>query len=112
MFRRIAATAASAAIGALALTAGLTSPATAAPPPRHHGHLMLIGAEWTGSGPTTVVTSFRHCVTLAAGEALPMNAHHSNVHRGRAGEALAEAGNLVVPLAPLSPYTGCASFEK
>jgi len=107
MNRRICA---AAALGALAIsTVGLTTPATADDPPLH-GHVMLVGAEFTGTGPGTVITSIRNCVTLAAGKQLPLHVHHSSVHRGRAGEALRNAGNLVVPLAPLSPFTGCDDF--
>jgi hypothetical protein len=76
-----------------------------------HGHIMLIGAEFTGVGPGTVITSFRRCITLASGKALALHAHHETVHRGKAGEALRNAGNLVLPLAPLSPFTGCEDFE-
>ena len=109
MMRKIVTTAA---IGALAVaTVNLTSSATADEGPPLHGHIMLIGAVWEGEGPGTVVKSFRRCITLASGNVLSLQAHHQTVHRGQAGEALRAAGNLVIPLAPLSGFTGCGDFE-
>jgi hypothetical protein len=75
---------------------------------------MLIGAELEptgvidpGTGWTIMEVSYDKCVELAAGKILRGTAHHHSVHRGTAGEALAAAGNVVIPLVPFGPYTGC-----
>jgi hypothetical protein len=68
---------------------------------------MLIGAEWTGHGPGTVIHDYRKCVDLASGRSLPNPAHHDNIHEGTAGHAVQKSGHLVVPTAPLTPLTGC-----
>ncbi len=75
-------------------------------PPRH-GHVKLIGLEFNASG---VPIDARKCIALANGNRLPLNAHHAHLHTGRAGEAQRNAGHLVIPLAPLSPFTGCAQI--
>ena len=61
-----------------------------------HGHVMLLHAVWTGSGPGTDVKSYAKCVDLAGGNVV--GAHHDTVHTGRAGQALrTNAGHLVLP---------------
>jgi hypothetical protein len=78
-----------------------------------HGHVMLIGAEIQGG---TLV--FDRCVEFAAGRTLSTTAHHASVHTGVAGGSpfvmgkLWDAGKIVAPLAPLTPWTGCESFES
>lgn len=78
-----------------------------------HGHVMLLRAE-IGEGSLF----FDRCVEFAAGAALPNTAHHLSVHTGAAGGspfaqgALWNAGHIVAPLAPLTPWTGCESFES
>jgi hypothetical protein len=48
----------------------------------------------------------------------PQGAHHESVHTGVAGGspfvqgALWDAGQIVAPLAPLTPWTGCESLES
>jgi hypothetical protein len=80
-----------------------------------HGHVMLLGAEIDFEAGTL---HFDRCVEFAAGRALPNRAHHDSVHTGRAGGspfvqgALWHAGHIVAPLAPLTPWTGCESFES
>ncbi len=65
--------------------------------PPAHGHVMLLDAVWTGSGPGTVVESYAKCVDLAGGNVQP--SHHTTVHTGRAGHALrTNAGHLVIPM--------------
>lgn len=97
-------------VAALAMSLGMFGTAGAQGPPPH-GHVKLLHAEWTGAGPTTDVTAYRKCVDLAGGNQLPLNAHHSTVHQGRAGQALAQAGHLVIPTADLNPtITGCADL--
>lgn len=66
-----------------------------------HGHILLLGLDGD---------DVRHCVDLAAGRALPLNAHHDRVHVGRAGRALARAGHAVAPTAPLTPWDDCAGL--
>lgn len=62
-----------------------------------HPHALVIGAggdEFTGF---TAVT----CVDLAAGEPVPLNAHHAHIHAGVAGEALfTNTSNFAIPLQP------------
>jgi hypothetical protein len=78
-----------------------------------HGHVMLIGAEIQGG---TLV--FDRCVEFAAGRTLRTTAHHASVHTGVAGGSpfvmgkLWDAGKIVAPLAPLTPWTGCESFQS
>ena len=84
------------AILALALVGALATPAMASadegPPP--HGHIFVLGVEF---GPTGI--TYRKCLELANGQALPLNAHHEHVHTGRAGEALRDnAGNFPIPM--------------
>lgn len=101
-------------VGALALTlVGVTAPAQAHEHehdhdlPRH-GHVLILGVVWDGEEPV----GFRKCVDLAGGRALPLKAHHSTVHQGRAGEALMRAGHIVAPTAPLWPeISSCADVE-
>jgi hypothetical protein len=58
------------------------------------------------------LTGFRKCVDLAGGRAVPLNAHHANIHTGTAGQALFErAGHAVIPGAPLTPWADCAALQ-
>ena len=79
-----------------------------------HGHVMLLGAEIDGGK-----LYFRRCVEFAAGKTLPNSAHHDSVHTGNAGGSpfapgalFLNAGHIVAPLAPLTPWTGCESFSS
>jgi hypothetical protein len=99
------------ATAATALAQGKDWSGAGVPP---HGHVMLLGAEIDGGK-----LYFRRCVEFAAGAALPTSAHHDSVHTGKAGGSpfapgalLLKAGNIVAPLAPLTPWTGCASFSS
>jgi hypothetical protein len=75
--------------------------------PRHK-HMLVLGLELDDEGEPV---GFRRCVDLAAGRALPLNAHHAHVHTGKAGAALFEkAGHAVVPGAPLTPWNDCAEL--
>jgi hypothetical protein len=66
--------------------------------------MLVLGVQFEGGEPV----GFRKCVDLAAGRKLPLNAHHAHLHTGRAGEALFEkAGHVVVPGAPLTPWSNC-----
>ena len=95
---------ATAAIGGVALANG--GDWLQGPPP--HGHVLLNGVEIGQDG-----VSYTKCVELAAGRTLRGSAHHDSVHTGAAGGspfaqgALFDAGHGVVPLAPLTPWTGC-----
>ncbi len=66
-----------------------------------HAHALLLHADTVANpgeeGPPSFAIGYVRCVDLAGAEALPMNNHHSTVHTGRAGRALAHAGHLVVP---------------
>jgi hypothetical protein len=98
-------------MGATAATVSAQGKDWGAIPP--HGHVMLLGAEIEGGN-----LYFDRCVELAAGSALPNRAHHDSVHTGVAGGspfvqgALWNAGHIVAPLFPLTPWTGCESFES
>lgn len=70
-----------------------------------HPHMLVLGVELDESGEPV---GFRKCVDLAGGQALPLTAHHQNVHFGTAGEVLfTKAGHVVVPGAPFP-----APFEE
>ena len=96
-------------IGATAATVSAQGKDWGAIPP--HGHVMLLGAEIQGGS-----LVFDRCVEFAGGRTLPNTAHHESVHTGVAGGspfvqgALWDAGHIVAPLAPLTPWTGCESF--
>ena len=78
-----------------------------------HGHVMLIGAEIDGG-----VIHYDRCIEFAAGRTLSTPAHHDSVHTGVAGGspfvqgALWDAGKVVVPLAPLTPFGGCEDIPS
>jgi hypothetical protein len=99
-------------IGATAATVSAQGKDWGGIPP--HAHVMLLGAEIDGEGTLT----FDRCVEFAAGRALPNRAHHDSVHTGVAGGspfvqgALWDAGHIVAPMAPLTPWTGCESLES
>lgn len=98
-------------IGATAATVSAQGKDWGAIPP--HGHVMLIGAEIDGAN-----LYFDRCVEFAAGRTLPNTAHHDSVHTGVAGGspfvqgALWNAGKIVAPLAPLTPWEGCEDFTS
>lgn len=81
-----------------------------------HGHVMLIGVQVDGDG----FASYKRCVELANGEALPTPAHHHSVHTGNAGGSpmvqgpLFRAGNWIVPLFPFHevPFRGCGDIPN
>ena len=79
-----------------------------------HGHVMLLGAEIHQG----THLYFDRCVEFAAGAALPNTAHHDSVHTGAASGspfvqgALWNAGHIVAPLAPITTWTGCESFQS
>jgi hypothetical protein len=75
-----------------------------------HGHVRLLHAVYTGSGPTTNLESYQRCVDLANGQHLALHAHHEHLHFGRAGEAQRQAGHLVVPTKPFGPIENCAEL--
>ncbi|TVR71147.1 MAG: hypothetical protein EA415_11745 [Sphaerobacteraceae bacterium] len=65
-----------------------------------HRHFLLIHADIDAG----VVEGFQHCTELAGGQVLPNEVHHDLVHFGTAGEALSNAGHLVLPGDPPFPY--------
>jgi hypothetical protein len=97
-------------IGATAATVSAGKDWGGIPP---HGHIMLLGAEIEGG-----TLTFDRCVEFAAGKTLRTTAHHDSVHTGVPGGspfvqgALWDAGHIVAPLAPLTPWTGCESVES
>jgi hypothetical protein len=98
-----------AAVGLLGASFGVAQ-AYEAPP---HSHLMLTGVQLDETGDWPI--SIRKCHPLANGRALPTHAHHETVHTGRAGEALWDAGNAVVPVflgENGTPWHDCASLME
>lgn len=90
-----------------AMLAGPALSSEEGPPP--HGHLLVTGLEVDEHEEPI---SWKKCRPLANGQAVPMNAHHANLHTGRAGEAQWQAGNAVVPvLPPHTPWHDCASLH-
>jgi hypothetical protein len=92
-------------LAAVAVLATLANPAFSQGPPEHP-HMFVLGIEFDGEEPV----AYRKCVDLAANRSLPLNAHHDHLHTGRAGEAQFQAGNVVVPGAPLTPWANCAEL--
>jgi hypothetical protein len=82
-----------------------------------HAHVLLLQAslEFTDQGP---LIEYRKCVDLAANKALPLHVHHRQLHFGRAGQALRQAGNVIVPMSPFPsaqsplPFSDCASLAN
>lgn len=74
-----------------------------------HVHFLLIHADIDDG----VLVGFQHCTELAGGQVLPNEVHHDLVHFGTAGEALSNAGNLVLPGEPWVPYgETCEDVQK
>lgn len=69
-----------------------------------HPHMFVLGVQFDETGEPV---AYRRCIDLAANKALPLNAHHANLHTGRAGEAVFQGGNVVVPGAPLTEWRNC-----
>ena len=89
----------------LGVFAGVASADEDIPP---HGHMLVQGVEGTPEAFT-----YRKCVDLAAGQALPLNAQHEHLHTGTAGEALfAYAGHVAFPTAPFTPIRDCAHLAE
>ena len=73
-----------------------------------HPHMLLLRVQIDPeAGDHGALVGFHRCVDLAAGQAVPLNAHHASVHTGQAGAALMGAGHAVVPGAPLTPWANC-----
>lgn len=88
----------------------LAVPAFAQAGPPVHGHILLLGLEFDAGGEPV---GYRKCVNIANNNALRLQAHHHTIHQGRAGEALWNAGNAVVPTHPLIPGVhNCADFAR
>jgi hypothetical protein len=95
---------------ALVIMLGMTAVPVAAhehvPP---HGHMLILGIQFDETGEPV---SYQKCVDLANNRALPLHAHHETVHTGTAGEALFNAGHVVVPTSPLTPFADCAHLAE
>ncbi len=90
------------------LVSSLAGVAAAHEEPPPHGHILVLGIEFDDD---FNVVSYRRCVDLAAGRAVPN--HHNTLHTGRAGEALWNAGHAVAPTDPLWPgLRNCADFAR
>lgn len=67
-----------------------------------HRHVLLVGADVVDepdqmTGAPYTIRDYDRCVDLAGGKALRKNHFHTNIHFGRAGQALRGAGHIVVP---------------
>ena len=92
---------------AVGLLLGLQAPPALSELPEHP-HMLVLGFELDADDNPV---GFERCIDLAAGQALPLHAHHDHLHTGKAGEALfANAGHVVVPGAPLTPWSNCEEF--
>jgi hypothetical protein len=103
-------------LAALLLTLGMLAGPAAAD---HHGppdfdtphpHVLLLHADVLDepdpmTGAPYTLLGYGKCVDLAGGKALRQNNFHTNVHFGRAGQALRGAGHLVVP------FFDCATLD-
>lgn len=77
-----------------------------------HPHAFVLGVEFDEFGEPV---DYHKCIDLAAGQRLPLNAHHEHMHFGTAGEMLSvKAGHVVVPMAPFPepfedpvPWSNC-----
>lgn len=96
------------AVTLVVLGAMLVGPALSEGPPPH-GHLLVTGLELDAEEEPL---GWKKCRALANGQPVPLNAHHAHLHTGRAGEAQWNAGNAVIPTAPLTPWTTCAELEE
>jgi hypothetical protein len=77
-----------------------------------HPHMLLQRLELGEVDGTFAILGWRRCIDLAAGEPVPLVAHHRHLHVGDPGEQLfIHAGHGVAPGAPLSPWEGCAGME-
>jgi hypothetical protein len=73
-------------------------------------HVLLLHADVLDepdprTGAPYTLRGYGTCVDLAAGEALRHNRFHTNIHFGKAGQALRGAGHLVVP------FFDCATLD-
>lgn len=69
-----------------------------------HPHMFVLGLQLDENEDPI---AYRKCVDIAGNRRLPLKAHHAHLHTGRAGEAQWQAGNAVVPGAPLTPWANC-----
>ena len=75
-------------------------------PVPEHGHIKLLHVEFNEAGEPV---GYAKCIDVAGGNR-NSHAHHTTIHQGRAGQALARAGHMVVPTAGLTPWANCAQF--
>jgi hypothetical protein len=92
---------------AVMAVSALTAAPTSATGPPLHGHMLVLGVKFDSGAPV----GFTKCIHLAAGKAVPLNAHHAHLHTGRAGEAQWAAGHAVIPTAPLTPWANCEALK-
>ena len=86
----------------------LAVPASAQEAMPKHGHILLLHVQYENGAPV----GFGKCIDVAGGRQ-NSHAHHSTIHRGRAGQALGQAGHMVAPTHPLIPEVyNCADFAE
>jgi hypothetical protein len=77
-----------------------------------HPHMLVLGIEIGQVDGSFAVLGWRKCVDLAAGHAVPLHAHHDQLHFGPVNDVLFDnGGHAVIGGAPLSPWAGCAGLE-
>lgn len=84
-----------------------------------HGHVKLlhvqIDFEFENDQLVTAdLTGYARCIDHRAGRGKSWRAHHHSIHTGNAGDALFDAGHLVIPVHPLGPpwRTDCAGIAS
>lgn len=93
---------------AAGVVVGLQAAPAASDEPPQHPHMLVLGLKFDEAGEPV---EFRRCIDVAAGQTLPLNAHHAHIHTGAAGHALrTNAGHFTVPGAPLTPWNNCAEL--
>jgi hypothetical protein len=77
-----------------------------------HPHMLVLGIEIGEVEGSFAVLGWRKCVDLAAGQPVPLHAHHDQLHFGPVNDVLFDdAGHAVLGGAPFGPWEGCAGLE-
>lgn len=99
------------------LVAMLAGPAAAFD---QHPHMLLQRPVVDVIDDVPHLVGYRKCVDLAGNRAVPLHAHHEQIHFAEAGVSFGgSAGHAIVPTAPLPepfdeplPWTDCDSFAE
>ena len=100
-------------LAAMALSLGVVGVASAEEHEESaHGHIKLLHVEYDAE--THEPVGFKKCIDVAGGN-WNSHAHHNTIHQGRAGQALQQAGHMIVPTRgegpwATMPWSNCAEF--